>query len=79
MASRFELSWRLTVTSDQAQTLSEALAPETEGTYAELTLDPETLTATGSGDAGRCLHTLDDLLACLTGAVEALEADPEDA
>lgn len=75
MAGRFELTWTLTVEDDEADVLAQALEPETPAEHAELTVEPDRLTATGQGSAGTCLHTLDDLLACLTGAVEALDVD----
>lgn len=75
MPPSFQLDWRLTVEDARADTLAEAVAPETDPEHATLTVEAGTLEATGHGPAGACLHTLDDLLACLTGAVEALDVD----
>ncbi len=71
----FDLAWRLTVEAPHADTLAEALAPETEDEHAHLETTGDRLVVTGEGDAGACLHTLDDVLACLTAAVDALEID----
>lgn len=75
MADRFEVQWRLTV-EDEAGTLEAALAPETTGEHARLTREGDTLVVAGEGGTGSCLHAMDDVLACLTGALKALEADP---
>lgn len=70
---RFALTWRLEVDHDRAEALAEALAPDTDE-HARLDADSDRLTVEGEGSSGESLHTLDDVLACLTGAVEALEA-----
>lgn len=77
MADGFEVEWRLAV-EDDAGTLEAALAPETTGEHARLSTEDETLVVEGQGDPGACLHAMDDVLACLTGALEALDADPDD-
>lgn len=66
---RFELSWRLEVTGEDGDRLAAALEPETDD-HADLISSEEALLATGEGSAGESLHTLDDLLACLTAALE---------
>jgi hypothetical protein len=76
MAERFELSWRIEVDGDDAEDLAEALAPET-GEHCELASQPGHLAVDGEGSAGESLHAIDDVLACLTGAIEALEATDE--
>lgn len=74
---RFALAWQLAIEHEQAQRLAEALAPET-GEHATLRAEGDTLILEGEGSTGVSLHTLDDLLACLTGAVDVLdETDDE--
>lgn len=68
---RFEVSWRLEVDHDDPATLEAALAPEAEGHH-DLAVEEERLIATGQGGTGESLHTLDDLLACLTAGLESL-------
>lgn len=70
---RFALDWTLEVEHAQARALSQALAPETDE-HARLESGEDALSVEGEGSAGESLHTLDDVLACLTGAVEALDA-----
>lgn len=70
---RFDLAWQLAVDHDQADALAEALAPETDQ-HAHIETEADRLLVEGEGTSGESLHTLDDVLACLTGAVEALEA-----
>lgn len=72
---RFRVRWRLAIETDQARTLTEALAPETDAEHARLEPGEGELVLEGEGDAGSCLHVLDDVLACLTAATDALEAD----
>lgn len=74
---RFDLTWRLEVDHEQAEALAEALAPET-GEHAKLGLEADRLAIEGEGTSGESLHALDDVLACLTGAVEALDAADAD-
>lgn len=76
MPPELAIRWRLTIDSPRAEVLAEALAPETDPEHAQLDVQDGRLVATGAGDVGAALHALDDVLACLTGAVEALEADP---
>lgn len=75
MTRSLELSWELTVDVEpgQAETLARSLRPETDD-HATLEVEDGRLRASGAGDPGTCLHTLDDILACLTGALDALEA-----
>lgn len=68
---RFEVAWRLEVDHDAPATLEAALAPESEGHH-ELAVEEDRLVATGQGGTGDSLHTLDDLLACLTAGLESL-------
>lgn len=73
--ARFETRWRLVIQHPEATSLAEALEPET-GDYAELRVEAsDRLIVQGHGDPGEALHTLDDLLACLTAADQALEVD----
>lgn len=76
-AARFELDWHLEVDHEAAGTLAEALAPET-GEFATMQASERALELEGSGSAGQSLHTLDDILACLTGAIDAWEAGEEE-
>lgn len=76
-STHFELDWHLTVDHEAAQMLAEALAPET-GEFATMQASERALELQGSGSAGQSLHTLDDILACLTGAIDAWEAGEEE-
>lgn len=69
---RFEVTWRLEVDRDDPATLVAALAPESQGHH-DLSAEQERLVATGASEVGQSLHTLDDLLACLTAGLESLE------
>lgn len=69
---RFELAWRLELEHAEAEQLGRALAPETDE-HASLDVQPERLAVDGEGSAGESLHTLDDVLSCLTGALDVLE------
>ncbi len=71
---RFKVDWQLTLQTPHADTLASALQPETTGEHATLSLDEARLTVQGSGDPGACQHAMDDVLACLTGAIEALHS-----
>lgn len=70
---RFELAWELQLDHEEAEALAEALAPETDD-HARLRTEGDRLVVEGEGTSGESLHTLDDVLACLTGAVDALDA-----
>lgn len=70
--ARFEVAWRLEVQHPEPATLAAALAPESEGHH-DLVAEEDQLVAKGQGRVGQSLHTLDDLLACLTAAVDTLE------
>lgn len=65
---RFHVRWTLRVDTDEPAVLRDAVAPEADG-YHTLDVDEERLVATGAGGPGEALHTLDDLLACLTAAI----------
>lgn len=68
----YDVAWTLTVQTPHAATLQQALAPETDTEHATLTLDEDRLIVEGHGDPGACQHALDDILACLTGAMDTL-------
>jgi len=68
----FALDWSLEIEHEHAEQLAEALAPETDD-HARLRAEGDRLVLEGEGSAGESLHTLDDALACLTGAVEVLD------
>lgn len=72
--ARFSVDWTLTITTEHADALASALAPETTGEHATLHVDDDRLTVEGHGPAGSCQHAMDDVLACLTGATGALES-----
>lgn len=74
---RFELAWELRLDHGDAEALAEALAPETDD-HARLRTEGDRLVVEGEGASGESLHTLDDVLACLTGAVDALDATDSD-
>lgn len=74
----FHVTWQLTLDHEHADTLKHALEPETDPEHAQLATDNDRLIAEGDGTVGTCLHTLDDVLACLTGAVNALDVTTED-
>jgi len=74
--ARFDVEWTLTVEGSRAGTLAGALAPDTKGEHARLARDGDRLVVRGEGEPGACLHALDDVLASLTGALEALDAEP---
>ncbi|MDX1611733.1 MAG: hypothetical protein R3185_05140 [Candidatus Thermoplasmatota archaeon] len=70
---RLRITWRLEVETDHIEALERALAPEAHGHHT-LAREDGRLLAEGEGGVGESLHTLDDLLACLTAGVEGLEA-----
>ncbi len=73
--TRFTTEWRLVIQHPEATSLADALEPET-GDYAELSVEAsDRLVMQGQGDPGQALHTLDDLLACVTAASQAVEID----
>lgn len=72
--TRFSADWRLEVTHERASELAEALAPET-GDHASLSVEEDRLVLEGAGSPGESLHTLDDALACLTGALAVDDVD----
>lgn len=71
--ARFRWTWELAVEHEDAAALAAALTPESEEHH-ELTVEKGRFVARGRGSTGESLHTVDDLLACLTAAVESLEA-----
>ncbi len=71
-AGRFQVTWQLTVEHEDPATLVAALAPESQGHH-DLDVDDGRLLAEGRGRVGESLHSLDDLLACLTAALDSLE------
>lgn len=73
---RFRLAWEFKLEHEDAGKLAEALEPETRG-HASLSVEEGELRLAGEGSAGESLHTLDDALACLTGAVEVLDETDE--
>ena len=76
MAERFEVAWRLVVDHGDADDLAAALAPETDD-HARLSAEDDELLVAGEGSTGESLHTLDDVLACLTAAVGAMETSED--
>lgn len=70
----FDLRWRLVVDHEAPERLEQALGPETDE-HAVLSTEEESLTVEGEGTAGQSLHTLDDVLACLTGALSVEDVE----
>lgn len=71
MTDRFSVAWTLRVEDTDGGVLAQALEPEMGG-HATLETEEGALVVRGKGSAGESLHTLDDVLACLTGAVGAV-------
>ncbi len=69
----YNVTWRLTIDTPHADTLQQALAPETDTEHATLSTKPDCLIIEGHGNAGQCQHALDDILACLTGTLAMLD------
>jgi hypothetical protein len=72
-ADGFDVDWRLAVDDERADELAKALTPDTDE-HADIQTDGQRLTVEGQGPAGESLHTLDDVLACLSAAEQAREA-----
>lgn len=69
----FNVTWRLTIKTSNAATLEQALLPETDPEHATMKVEEDRLIVEGQGAPGACQHALDDILACLTGAMAALQ------
>ena len=70
---RFTVTWTLRASTTNARAVADALAPVSAGHHT-LAVDEDALRASGRGDAGTCLHTLDALLACLGAADGSIDA-----